>query len=80
MHSVAHFYPYLTYKMFLLDGEVENSLVKEIFKLFGLCLLVDLVVNPIQMMENRYVLQNNLPDFKIFRRPVKAMRKALFTG
>ena len=43
-------------------------------------LAIDCIINPLQMMENRYILQNNIKEFRAFRKPVKLLRKAMFTG
>lgn len=73
--SILYFYPFTSVPLMISSDEIEEGPVFEGLKLLGSCTLIELLINPIYVLENRYILQNSIKEFQTYRRPFKAIRK-----
>lgn len=80
LSSAFYLSPFMYRSILIDDREIEKGLLYQNSKLFFSCLLLDLFLNPVHMLENRYILQNRLPEFRVIRKPFKAVQKIMRQG
>jgi len=52
----------------------SSPLVKSLF-VMGTCTLIDIALNPFQLMQSRFILQNRLPNFSLYKSVFHCFKK-----
>ena len=78
IHQMGHFYAF--YQIGLIGtnktGSAESLYMSwQLLKMWGLMSICDCSLNVFHLAENRYILQNNIKEFRVFRNASKAIRK-----
>lgn len=75
-----HFYPLFNYSLLIDEADVKKGALYQNLKLCGYFLLIDLFINPAYLLENRFILQNRLPEFRTIHNTYRSLEKLLRYG